>query len=619
MHKRLAAWVMALLVLLPAVGVSQTWTRQYGGSREDRLKDVVSAGDGLLLAGYTLSTDGNLSMRTREGKAGWLLRLDSEGNILWSYCSAHVGRDEMLSPFAHADGTVSVTLRGEGRGSEWLHLDERGRLLERVEMPEIGEGCPHGAVSLSDGVAVDANGAPRFRIHAYHADGSVCSRLYAPDGSAALEGVFPPRSLPDDPQNMPTWKYSPDGRMRAETNVIDSELNVVFSHLDGGERMWVKIHAPQGRMHCVPDYLFNSDDTLIVNTQLENGSGVITRVSVTGEVLFNRRTDGGLLYMVLTDAGFAGVDGRHIQYFDEDGNLLAETELPQDFEATGLARLGEGAAAVDCLTQGTKNIVHAQLSYPPDSLMDWYKGAVYAGRDMRVLEAEKHGEGVLMLCEHRDGWRTLLLVDSQGRAVEAAEGLAYDGASQIGLKRGSLRFEEEAFGARVVRLREDGQEIWSMRTPIHTAADKLLWRCACELSDGSLLLGGCYITQLQDGSRREAVLAHVSGQGVLAQMEMLPDAADICALLPQEGGVAALVALDGDMDGGHFEQAQALRMISGKDVGKEKLLPFFLEPDSAWLFSGPDGVPLAVGTSESGGRLAAVVQRVDDMPSARKE
>ena len=609
--------ILTLLMLWPAAGFSQAWTRQYGGSREDKLNFTVSAGDGLLLAGYTLSTDGNLSMRKREGKTGWLLRLDSAGNILWSYCTAHVGRDEMLNPFAHEDGTFSATLKGDGRGSEWLHLDDRGRLLERVEMPASETLCPHGGGQMMYGEAADVNGEPRFRVHVNHADSSACSHLFMPDGSAVFEGTFPPRGIPDDPENAPTWKYSPDGSTRAETNVLDGELHVVFSYLNSEETLRIKVPAPQGRMYCVPDYLYNTDGTLIVNTQMENGSGVITRVSETGEVLFNRSTDGGLQNMILTAAGFAGTDGNAIQYFDEDGNLLAETELPQDFEVTALAPFGDGAAAVDCISQSAKNTVFADDSYTPGDLLDWYDGMIYTGMDMRVLEAQKQGENMLLLCEHRDGWRTVLSVDAQGQARESAAAIGYDGPSQIALSSGSIRFEEEPFAARVIRMNADGSEAWSMRTPIHTAADRLVWRCACELEDGSLVLGGCFVTGTKTDDQQQAALAHISGRGVLMRMETVEGAADICAMLRQGDGMAALVSADEVLDGGVSGSVQAVRWIGGERDGEEKLLLVFHNPDSAWLFPGPGDVPLAVGTSESGGRLAAVVQWAEDRDIVR--
>lgn len=617
MRMRLAA-LMAALLLWPAVCLSQTWAQHYGGSREDQLHQIVAAGDGLLLAGHTASTDGNLSMRKREGKTGWLLRLDSRGGVMWSYCSAHVGRNEMSCPYVHADGTISATLSGEGKGFEWIHLDARGRLLERVEFPDAQTLCPHGGGQAFSGSPADVGGKPHFRIRTHHADQSGCSHLTALDGETVYEGAFPPR-MSVDPANVPIAAYSEDGKMRAETVVIDGVLHVEFAALDEKEKTAVQVPAPEGRMYCVVDFRFNTDGTVIVSTQLENGFGVICRVSRSGDVLFCREADGGLQCMILTDAGFAGVETEDVEYYDEDGYLQCEVPLPQGFVVDGLAPFGEGAAAVGCVPGEGDNLVYANPSQASGDLMNWYDGMIYTGMDMRVLEAEKQGDEVLLLCEHRDGWRTALAVGLDGQAREMDAGLAYDGAQQVKLERGSVRFESEPFGARVVRMDESGEEKWSMRTPIHTAADSLTWRCACEMTDGSLMLGGCYTNITKSGSTQEAVLAHVSAGGILQKMRTVEGAADICALMDDAGALVALVSSDGEMDGGHSGQANMVRIIGGTEDEQEKLLLVYLEPDSAWLFPGPGDVPLAVGTSESGGRLAAVVQWAEDRRAVTAE
>lgn len=613
MRMHLAAIMTAVLLLAPAACLAETWSRHYGGSREDQLIQIIEAGDGLLLSGHTASTDGNLSMRTREGKAGWLLRLDSRGDVLWSYCSAHVGRNEMYSPYIHADDTISATLSQEGEGFEWIHLDARGRLLDRVEFADAQSLCFHGGGKVLSGSATDIGGEPRFRIQVAHADRSECSHLIAMDGSAVCEGLFPPR-MPVDPENAPTAIYSADGQVRAETVAKDGLLYVEFARLGSEEVVGVQVPAPQGRIYCVVDFRFNTDGTLFVSTQLENGFGLIARVSQTGEVLFCREADGGLEHMILTDAGFAGVETEDIEYYDEDGNLLAEVPLPEDFIITGLASFGDGAAALNCLVQeGTKeNLVYANPSYTPGDLLDWYDGMIYTGMDMRVLEADVQDGNVLLLCEHRDGWRTALTVGTDGQALETDAVLVYDGAQQIALEEGSVRFESETFGARVIRLSGDGSEAWSMRTPIHTAADRLIWRCACQMADGSLALGGCYETATKAGILQEAVLARVSASGVLQEMDVIENASSICALMPDKDGLVSLVGLDSVMDGGDSGQACAVRWIGGTMDGFENWLLVYLEPDSAWLFPGPEDVPLVVGTSQSGGRLAAVVQWGED-------
>ena len=85
MRKRAAAALMAWMVMQATPAAAQDWLRSYGGSGRDSLREIVSVGDGILAAGSTTSSDGDLSIRTREGKTGWLLRLGADGSVLWNF------------------------------------------------------------------------------------------------------------------------------------------------------------------------------------------------------------------------------------------------------------------------------------------------------------------------------------------------------------------------------------------------------------------------------------------------------------------------------------------------------------------------------------------------------
>lgn len=133
MRKRMLPCVLALTAALASGrALALEGTVSFGGSCADRLYEAVACGDGILAVGSTTSTDGDLSDRSREGKAGWAARISADGRLLWSVCTAHAGRDEMSAPYAHADGTFSAVLSGERSGSEWLRISDRGRVLTRV-------------------------------------------------------------------------------------------------------------------------------------------------------------------------------------------------------------------------------------------------------------------------------------------------------------------------------------------------------------------------------------------------------------------------------------------------------------------------------------------------------
>lgn len=133
--------VLFLALLFPSAG---TLAEQYvyGGSADDWLIDIAVSQDGrMLMTGYTSSTDGTLSSRTKSGQSGWALCVDAQGEVLWSFCSRNASRDTMNAPLFHDDGTATVLLCSSGnekRMVELIRLDAwSGELIGRTTMAEI--------------------------------------------------------------------------------------------------------------------------------------------------------------------------------------------------------------------------------------------------------------------------------------------------------------------------------------------------------------------------------------------------------------------------------------------------------------------------------------------------
>ena len=90
----LAGIAAAMLLLSGAASAENaSYLRNYGGSRKDTYWDVAAIDGGLLVSGSTSSTDGDLDERTRDGKAGWLFRLDEKGRVVWNFCTSRSGMD----------------------------------------------------------------------------------------------------------------------------------------------------------------------------------------------------------------------------------------------------------------------------------------------------------------------------------------------------------------------------------------------------------------------------------------------------------------------------------------------------------------------------------------------
>ena len=64
---------------------NRIWDATYGGTQDDQLWDALATSDGgFLLVGWSKSgADGNKTAPNRGGMDAWLVKIDSQGNLLW--------------------------------------------------------------------------------------------------------------------------------------------------------------------------------------------------------------------------------------------------------------------------------------------------------------------------------------------------------------------------------------------------------------------------------------------------------------------------------------------------------------------------------------------------------
>ena len=170
--KMLAAFAAAALAAAPAL--AEPWTKGYGGSGADRLTELVEYEGGLIAVGQTSSEDGDLETRTRSNQAGWMMRLNEAGTPLWSCCTAKNGRNRMRALYAHENGQISAALQGEGvEGFEWLIVSGEGKIVRRIEVPEIEAVCAHGGGKMFARF-YDRDGEPHAALIVRHEDETCC-------------------------------------------------------------------------------------------------------------------------------------------------------------------------------------------------------------------------------------------------------------------------------------------------------------------------------------------------------------------------------------------------------------------------------------------------------------
>ena len=117
---------------------------RFGGSGVDEISCMAVTSQGsIVMTGYTTSSDGSLSDRTKSGWSGWTAMVDIQGNTLWNFCSRHASHDRMRAPVVHADATITVLL--ESRGNEYdqtelIRLDMQGGVISRKPLLRIEKG-----------------------------------------------------------------------------------------------------------------------------------------------------------------------------------------------------------------------------------------------------------------------------------------------------------------------------------------------------------------------------------------------------------------------------------------------------------------------------------------------
>lgn len=251
-----------------------------------------------------------------------------------------------------------------------------------------------------------------------------------------------------------------------------------------GEMYGGQIQADNLTAQAVCDIQMDSDGSVAVCGETMDGGGFLLRVSREGETLFAMETGAPLRRLTATDAGYAALENGRILFTDEDGVEMGWADAPEN--VVDLAPSVGGAAALchDPM-RGRRQAIFAHVAQPalaPRSAQEQTGARWTALEDGYLLCSDEDGKGVQVRC-----------------------------------------------------MNAGGEEMFSVRTPIHTAADGLEWLCALKRSDGAVLLGGRY---LYAEGRQEGVTALLSADGVLLRMETITGTAAVCgAQHMPDGGI----------------------------------------------------------------------------------
>ncbi len=97
-------WVLKL-----AADGTKLWSKTYGGTNDDRATRIINTNDGgFAVSGFTRSTDGDVSVNNGFYDY-WLIKLDASGNLQWEKTYGFEGNDQAQSVMQTSDGGFFVT------------------------------------------------------------------------------------------------------------------------------------------------------------------------------------------------------------------------------------------------------------------------------------------------------------------------------------------------------------------------------------------------------------------------------------------------------------------------------------------------------------------------------
>lgn len=479
-----------LMLALPLSGLAEDARRVYGGRGEDRLLEIAEAGGGLFAVGTTASSDGDLSVRTRSGETGWAMRIGESGERLWSYASARSGMTRMIDPVPLDDGRYSLLLTdAEGQRCDWILLDSEGKLLSRAEVSLDSFGMGEGFRVMQ--MLLCGQSTPQIAVIAQDtSDGAVCAVMLDELGRSGALGRF----LPDgagiavsDRRGALAWIGVQLGCMTVTRLAGDMEsASVRFAEFD---------------VVSVSDALMQDDGSVVCcgEAQTERGAaGFAARVSREGEVLFAHVFLEPQRHVCQTETGYAVSGaweaGTSVAFLDEDGGLLGEAPA-ETADVLDIAGAPGGCA-----------------------LLTHIEG--YRQKQAEITLISQAGSAEIGLLDMPEG-------EAQSPAHETSMPETHmmdTPAPEIAVGSGYLLCGGDKKGVQVTLMDGAGQSVWSTRIPIHTAADALEWCCAAWLEDGSVFLGGRYLTGEGEAARQRGAIALLSSDGVLRRVEELPGA-----------------------------------------------------------------------------------------------
>lgn len=323
------------------------WQQQYGGTGDDRMNDFLNLSEdkGYLAVGFTTSTDGDIT-EPKGGQDAWVLRLDSQGELLWEMAVGGSDTDVFNAIEATEDGGFLLlgtsfsteTNLGTAKGDSdiWVvKINAEGEILWSKLFGGSGKDV---------GIDLTAMGEEQYAI---------CGFTFSEDGDFAANPNRGDRDafmLVIDKTGDLVWSKNYGGSNEEVFNAVKFETQserifaVGFTRSKDGDvsdnkgfsDFWsVQIAADTGELLHETTYGGNSSDKAIAAVLLKDGNGEIVVLGETlssdGQVteskgqgdlwLIKTAVDGSLIWQ--KTLGTNVIETAYNLLEDRDGELVA--------------------------------------------------------------------------------------------------------------------------------------------------------------------------------------------------------------------------------------------------------------------------------------------------------